>query len=450
MMGGRLLHRWHALLLIAAAIFLLAWSWPRATPTALPNGQVLVRYQLWDSQQLPAYRQCAADFMQANPDIHIRITQVGWGDYWTGLSTGFIAGAAPDVFVNHLQHAPQFMRHGVVEDLTEYVKRDALDLQDSPPALLNAWQDRGRLLGLPKDWDTVAILVNLDHAERQGVTLAALQEARWNPVDGGEFGQLIRQLTVDQEGRNALHPEFDRRRVVVYGYQPPGPGGLAGQTEWVAWAASNGHVPQAEPWGPLRFDEPRLAQAIQWLADLAPAGLAAPPMEVRSIGTGALFAAGRVALMPDGAWMATYFGRKAPFRSTWIRAPDGPMGFSASMLNGTADSMWAGSKVKPQAWRWMAYLASEACQRTIAKSGIVFPARLSLAELTVQAHRAQGVDSSAFVQAAKGRTVLTPILDDGARIDDIVKSALESVHLGKVSAEQALKNVDEQIVKRNP
>jgi multiple sugar transport system substrate-binding protein len=118
------------------------------------------------------------------------------------------------------------------------------------------------------------------------------------------------------------------------------------------------------------------------------------------------------------------------------------------MLNGTADSMWAGSKVKPQAWRWMSYLASEACQRTVAETGIVFPARLSLAGLTLQAHRAQGVDSSAFVQAAKGHTVLPPILDDSARIDDIVKSAMESVHLGKMSAAQALKSVDDQIAKR--
>lgn len=432
---------------VVAGLMLLVWAWPRATPSMLASGQVLVRYQMWDSQQLPVYRQCAADFMKAHPDIHVRITQVGWGDYWAGLSTGFIAGSAPDVFVNHLQQAPLFWRHGVLEDLSAYAQRDALDLQDNPPALLRAWQHQSRLMGLPKDWDTVALLVNLDHAERQGVSLEELRQATWNPEDGGRFGQLVARLTVDTAGRNALDPAFDRKRVAVYGFQLPGPGGLAGQTEWISWAAATGHVPQAEPWAALRFDEPKLAQAVQWLADLAPRGLAAAPMEVRSLGSGALFASGRAALIPEGAWMATYFGSKATFRSAWLPMPVGPAGFSASMLNGTADSLWAGSRVKPQAWKWMRYLASEECQRTVARSGIVFPARLSLAELTVQAHRARGVDSSVFVQAARGHTVLTPILDDGSRIDDIVKSAMESVHLGRQTAQDALRQVDERIAR---
>ena len=40
-----------------------------------------VRYMLWDSLQLPAYRQCAADFAKKNPGITVRITQSGWDDY---------------------------------------------------------------------------------------------------------------------------------------------------------------------------------------------------------------------------------------------------------------------------------------------------------------------------------------------------------------------------------
>ena len=59
-----------------------------------------VKYMLWDSNQLPAYQQCAADFQKANPGTTIKITQAGWDDYWTAISTGFVsvagtAGAAP-------------------------------------------------------------------------------------------------------------------------------------------------------------------------------------------------------------------------------------------------------------------------------------------------------------------------------------------------------------------
>jgi multiple sugar transport system substrate-binding protein len=47
---------------------------------------VTVRYMLWDSLQMPAYRECAADFTQRNPGITIKIAQAGWDDYWTALS----------------------------------------------------------------------------------------------------------------------------------------------------------------------------------------------------------------------------------------------------------------------------------------------------------------------------------------------------------------------------
>ena len=39
-----------------------------------------VKYMLWDSNQLPAYQQCAADFTKANPGTTIKITQSGWID----------------------------------------------------------------------------------------------------------------------------------------------------------------------------------------------------------------------------------------------------------------------------------------------------------------------------------------------------------------------------------
>ena len=434
-----------------------------AVPAHEPNGDsarsasdrppVLVRYQMWDASQLPAYRQCASAFMERHPHIRIRIQQVGWGDYWSGLSTGFIAGAAPDVFVNHLMQAPQYMRHGVLQDLGAWTDhggpalggRDPVISEDTPAALRRAWQHKGRAVGLPKDWDTVALVVNLDHARRQGVSLDELRDMTWNPQDGGSFERIIKRLTIDAQGRNALDPDFDRRAVVVHGFQSPGPGGLAGQTEWSWLAAANRFELQAEPGGAIRFDDPQLAQAVQWLADLSERGLSASAMTVRSLGAGALFRSGRAAMMPDGSWMSTYYGTQGTFASTWIPVPRGPSGRRASMLNGTADSMWAGSKVKHEAWQWMRFLSSVECQQIVARSGVVFPARLSLADLTLQAHRARGIDSTAFVKAAQEQPFLMPVVDDAARIDDIVKSELESAHLGRQTAAQALVRIDDRL-----
>ncbi len=129
-----------------------------------------VKYMLWDSIQLPAYRQCATDFAAKHPGTTVKIMQAGWADYWTAVSTAFIAGLAPDVFTNHLGKHPEFVANDLLVDLTPYIQRDKVDLGLYPTALLEVWSRGGKQYGLPKDWDTVSLLVNLDHAEKAGVT----------------------------------------------------------------------------------------------------------------------------------------------------------------------------------------------------------------------------------------------------------------------------------------
>jgi multiple sugar transport system substrate-binding protein len=404
-----------------------------------------VKYMLWDSIQLPAYRQCAADFAARNPGSTVKISQAGWGDYWTAISMGFIAGAAPDVFVNHLSKAPQFAGNGLLVDLGPYIRRDALDLSAFPPALVDVWGRGGRQYGLPKDWDTVGLMVNLAHAKKAGVGLAELQSMHWNPRDGGSFEQVLRRLTLDTQGRNALHPAFDKKSVAVYGYQNPGPGGMAGQIEWSHFAVSNGFSFQARPWAtPFHYDDPRLAETIDWLAGLPSKGLSNAYQNTLSLGSGAMFVAGRVAIVPDGAWMISYFAGNAKFDHTWVPLPRGPSGRRASMLNGVADSIWAGSQVKEEAWKWVKYLASPACQSVVAATGVVFPSIQGMAERVVELHRAKNVDASAFLTMAREQTFLSPVADNAAQIEELMKGAIESVLLGRRAAGPALKEANDK------
>ncbi|WP_423226091.1 extracellular solute-binding protein [Candidatus Amarolinea aalborgensis] len=61
-----------------------------------------LNYVLWDSAQQPMYEACAADFTKTHPNITVKITQSGWGDYWSSIQTGMVAGNAPDVFTDPL------------------------------------------------------------------------------------------------------------------------------------------------------------------------------------------------------------------------------------------------------------------------------------------------------------------------------------------------------------
>jgi multiple sugar transport system substrate-binding protein len=270
----------------------------------------------------------------------------------------------------------------------------------------------------------------------------------WNPLDGGSFEQVIKRLTLDAKGRNASSAEFDKKNVAVYGYQTPGGIGMAGQTQWSHFAVTNGFTFQDKPWAtPYRFSDPKLAETIDWLATLPGKGVSASYETMRSLGANALFVAGKVAMVPDGSWTIGYYASASKFETAWVPLPKGPNGRRASMLNGLADSMWVGSKVKDEAWKWMKYLASVECQSVLAASAVVFPAINGLAEKALEVHRSKGIDATAFLTMANEQTFLMPIADNGAQINEFMKGAIESVLLGKQMAGPALKDANQKINK---
>lgn len=62
-----------------------------ATSTLAPSLAMATEtldYWMWDGTQAPVYQQCATAFEAENPDIKIKLTQIGWDQYWTSLQTG--------------------------------------------------------------------------------------------------------------------------------------------------------------------------------------------------------------------------------------------------------------------------------------------------------------------------------------------------------------------------
>jgi multiple sugar transport system substrate-binding protein len=413
---------------------------------------VEVKYSLWDTNQLPAYRQCAADFEKGHPGITIKILQTGWADYWTVLAASFVSGTAPDVIANHLMKYPEYAKNQLLVDLAPYVRRDKLDAGIYAAGLYELWGRDGKQYGLPKDWDTVAMVVNMDHARKAGVTPDELRNMTWNPRDGGSFENIVRRLSLDAKGHNALSPQFDKRNVVMYGYQNPGHGGMMGQTDWSHFAVSNGFRYQDKPWDPkFHYDDPRLAETLAYLASLPGKGLSAPYEHAKPLGSNAMFTAGKVAMVPEGSWMITFFRENARAAHAWVPLPVGPTGTRATMFNGLADSIWTGSKVKEQAWQWVKYLGSAACQEVVASHGVVFPAIKGMTERTIAAHKARGIDSSAFFAMARAKTFLAPIADNGGEVDHVISTALEAIWIGTGNPASLMREANaraNEIVKR--
>lgn len=404
---------------------------PAETTPAEPSGdRVAISYQLWDANQLPAYQACEAAFEAQNGAIDVQIEQLGWDDYWSGITTGFVSGTAPDVFTDHLAKYPEFAETGQILALNDYIARDAIDSSAYFPGLSDLWtRPNGDVFGLPKDWDTIAFVVNKAMLDEAGIDAASLGDLTWNPQDGGTFEQVMAKLTVDGNGVRGDEAGFDPANVATYGFGLVGAGGGYGQTEWSFFAASNGFQYMNEPfWGTeFKYDDPKFVETISWLQGLIAKGYA-PPFEVFSAtGHNDLFKAGATATTSLGSWEIGD-ATKAEFETLFFPTPVGPTGQRASMFNGLADSISASSQHPDEAWEWVKFLASADCQNLVADTAVVFPAIPEAADKVKAARAAQGVDVSAFTTHVENGTTFTfPIADHAAEIGEIMGPAMEDI-----------------------
>lgn len=411
---------------------------------------VTIDYWMWNATQFPHYEACAVSFMEANPNITVQVEQRGWDDYWTTLTTGFVTGDAPDVFVNHLSRYPEFVELEQIVDLQPWVEQDGLDTSIYFAGLAELWTRDGARYGLPKDWDTIGVVYNVEMFEAAGIDPAVMATDgwTWNPQTGGTFEEVIAQLTLDANGNNALSPDFDAENIVQYGYVSDWTGATAyGQTSFSAFAVSTGWTFNNGIWGDQYFyNDERFINTIDWFQSLMVDKNYHPPMEdVASLGHTALFQSARVAMVTDGSWkIGTYLG--SDFEVGFGRLPIGPEG-RKSMFNGLADSIWVGTEHPEAAWEWVKFLGSADCQNIIGESAVVFPAIPEATDLSLQVRQDAGVDVSAFVQQAQepDGTFLFPITDFAGEITTIMDEAIESIGLGIVEPTEILPAANDEI-----
>lgn len=407
------------------------------------DAEVTLSYWLWDSNQLPAYEQCAADFT-AESGIEIDFELFGWDDYWSNLTTQFTAGRAPDVFTDHLAFYPEFVESEVLIPLDEFIERDGVDMDQYFPGLADLWQGQdGLQYGLPKDWDTIALIYDEQQLEEAGLSPEDVTQATWNAEDGGSFEQLIARLTIDASGVRGDEDGFDADNVEVHGFGYSNPAEAAGQANWSGFARSIGftHLADENPWGvEYQFDDPALAATLGWWREMIEAGYAAPLEAVQGLGQATLFETGSIALTVDGSWtVGTYTGldRGVGFAPL----PEGPEG-RWSMFNGLADSITIDTDHPEEAWAWVRYLGSLDCQRIVGENAIVFPAIEEASDVAQQAYADLGVDVGAWnYYLEQETTFLFPVTDNYDRVNAEMAPAVEEILLGRADATERLEQV---------
>jgi multiple sugar transport system substrate-binding protein len=405
------------------------------------NGVVNLTYALWDPNEEIGYKQSVAQFMQQHPNIHVTIELTPWGQYWQKLGTEFAAANAPDVFWDHLAYYPQFVQLGQLMNLSPLIQQDNIDMSQYYPTLVKQWTYNGNVYGLPKDWDTIAILYNKQIFQKMG--LPAPTNLTWNPTDGGTFLQLAQKLTLDQNGKHPTDAGFDPKHIKQYGYVSEN----NAQEGFWNFIAMNGGTLLDKPFGQnFQLNQPPSQQALQFLVDLVNKYHVSPPATETNNNSSIaiqLFEGGHAAMVSAGSWELSGVVQQASIPWGVAQLPVGPNGLM-SAFNGLTDAIYVKTPHPKEAWELEKWLGSSQSEHILGSGGFVWPAIQSQDQSFVQYWQKKGIDVSPFLKEAQGKTVAFPITFGYNEASTDINDIFNEMYLGDLSVPDATSQAVQQ------
>lgn len=409
-----------------------------------PNSsKVHLTYALWDAYEQVGYQKSVDEFTKAHPNISVTIQQIPYGSFEPKITSAYISGNAPDLFWVNTPFLANWIVQGLATDVTDRIKADNIDMSIYYPSLVQLHQHNGRTYGLPKDWDTITFYYNKAQFKKLGVQ-PPRGELTWNPDDGGSFLRFLRQLTVDGSGKKASESGFNPRDIKTYAFGV----GNDPQSGYGSWLPDNGGNIIPHPYADhVILNSPQNQKTFEFLLkSLADEHVLVPPQEMGPNGDGSqsqvLFAQGRLALYMAGDWNTSSLSQLGKgFEIGTIRLPTGPQG-NYSVFNGLTDMINTDTPHPDEAWELAKWLGGERSQSIMGSGGYIWPAIPKLDPLFLNYWKKKNVDVGAFLEAAKGKTVLWPVaLGMGEAVTDFA-TQLGPMFFGTEPIASALANAE--------
>lgn len=438
-----------SLLFVALLVLLTgcsgAWKSNSELGTGAPTinqsvGTVTLRYMIWDKNQVHAYQKIIAAFRQIHPEINIDIQVIPWSNYWEKLMTEIAGGTAPDVFWGYIPRVPSLAERNALLPISEYIKREVIDLASLNQALVKGFNYKGEQYGIPKDWDSMGVFYNKTLLKQAGYEKYP-QHLSWNPEDGGSFVKFLQDLTVDANGKHPYEQGFDPNNIVQYGinYTDRGewdPG------EFVSFAKSNGAELMVN--GQFKPSD-RLIAVMQFVNDLVFKYHVAPKyMDIKLTGSDQMFVSGQTVLWITGSWQMMPVKQKASFEWGIAALPNGPGQRRAVRVNGLADHIYAHTPHKDEAWQFVQFILSKDAQDILAETGTVFPVNPQSIPKFVDFYQSRGIDPRAFVQSFNAETVTTPVTKNYAEWVQVWYKNMALIFSGGLDLKTGIRNIEEE------
>lgn len=294
-------------LIVVAASFL--WPFAHRSETgktpAVHHEKIKLRFTYWGSvEEKKAIENAMAAFTERYPWIAVDALQLPKSDYNTKLLAMSASNEEPDLGYMTSDLGEVFANQGKFLNLLDFLERDADLAKEDFLDYLWYQKSPDEVWGVSTAVECYGLFYRKDLLQEAGVAPpSAKAEEAWS---WEEFVHAAKRLTLDDQGRNALHPDFDREHIVQYGVM------------FETWSdpISNFIFSNGGRWvdeGSRKFvlNEPEAAEAIQMLADLVHVHHVAPsPFESKSMpAMNVALQAGLAAMIIDGQWINLDLGK---------------------------------------------------------------------------------------------------------------------------------------------
>lgn len=381
------------------------------------TGVTTIRFACWGNDvEEQSLRSLVADFEKCHPKIHVDLDVMPWARVFDKLMISSAGGRPPDVTRISSEWSAPIAAKGLLEPLEPYVKRDHYDLYDFYPQAVEGWgKYKGVLYEIPTDIDIYAMYYNKTMFDKYHIPYP---DGTW---DWKKYLEVAKKFTRDLDGDGQL----DQWGTTV-------------DNRWQNYVYANGGEILDPGYNKCLLNQPAAYEGLQFMADLVNKYHVAPNAEeTANLGMSKLFTTGKVAMNICGSYYSELTFKKEikTFKYDVALMPKGPKR-RVCIVAGAAYAMLAHSRHKNEAWELLKWMTGKEYQRRAAMQSQIIPSRRSVARSGAYLYlKADPKNRKAYIDMIQyGQSV--PRVSCGPEMNEIIKSELDLVSLGKESARQ--------------
>jgi multiple sugar transport system substrate-binding protein len=395
--------------------------------TAAPPAPAQVTIVATSHMGVPTFESAMAQLKEQHPNIDLRVTQTviqgGWSGYADTIITQIAGGEQLDALMIAIEGLGLLSSKRILRPLDEFISVDseASDMinNDVHKTLREMMQYDGKQMEFPFSWNNMVMYYNTKIFEDEGIDPPG-KDWTWNDF-----------LSVSDRIANVSGSAEDRYAYSFWG------SGMFGMS---AWLFNNDTSVLTPDWQDSNMLDPKVAETLQFLADLILKHKVAP--NPTGWEEGAQFHAGHLAMRTCGRWciggsmeeqFTTYDLQYQPHKAGPLKTVVGTDGWGMATV----------SRNPNEAWQVVKAFSGKEASRSMVKLGGNIPALRSIAE--EPEFREFGPPNTAIFYESLDVAATVPSPNNFNLIEPIMNRHLSTIWNGESSVEAAVQAAHEEL-----